>query len=742
MRVYQAVTGHRDIVDYWTEHPPTGDGWKIAAENEDAEGELHVRIVSPEGKDLGRFRLTEKVLTEITPAIRKDMGEDPGPSAMPTSDEQQERRQYRGTTGNERAAQVLSVYQADTWELRTAFYRGAADEHVQLLDGMKVITNVPIEPRNTLVSRVSTALHNYTQVGTATPATPVPLICVRNMPTGAWLVTLWLSGEELKETAAGQGADEVFMASRLPSGYRDMLDRIEAWRDRYQGARVESDVNLAALETAASMQPARSAKPEDAARARTAREIGHLLQSDATKLPGDATVEPRGEQNRVPDATSGDEALREIPLDEIGRLPGGNQRTVFDQAKLEELAASIRIHGVVEPIIVNEVDGHVALIAGERRLLAARMAGLTTIPSRVKHLPEEEALQLMLVENIMREDLNPMDEARAYHRLLQCPGINSPGDVADRVGRSRPHVAEYLTLLDLPLNLQNQVIKRELGVKAALAFIRETRQAPTPVRERVAQVMEQQRPSIREAPKIIGRVMEEEGVARATPGKGAGQNPDKGPVSPDRTAIRPAESGRQTADPPAHRVDPQVERARALAQVGRGLWGKHSAWYEAPSDQVMFERECYLPLDRVLKHWELRQELGATTIPRTTGATRVEIPEQNVWFRGYDEASTGGGCNVEIKGTKLIIDVRAGGVEATYVGSPVYYRLQLVASGNGGSKHLRQQLVIQDGGRNIVLTGGATVLCRKELVPNWADLVNELPGLPAGADGQADGPAA
>jgi len=138
----------------------------------------------------------------------------------------------------------------------------------------------------------------------------------------------------------------------------------------------------------------------------------------------------------------------EIPLERIARNPY-QPRSRFDEAETAELAASIALHGVLQPIVVRATaDGGYELIAGERRLRAARIAGLTHIPAVVRESADGEQLQLALVENLQRQDLNAIEEASAYRELVDRFAL-SHEDVARRVGKSRVAVSNALRLLDL-----------------------------------------------------------------------------------------------------------------------------------------------------------------------------------------------------------------------------------------------------------------------------------------------------
>jgi len=134
----------------------------------------------------------------------------------------------------------------------------------------------------------------------------------------------------------------------------------------------------------------------------------------------------------------------------------------MDDARLEELAASIREHGVLQPVLVTEtLDGY-QLVAGERRVRAARIAGLERIPALVRQLADRDQLEVALVENVQRSDLDPIDEATAYRQLLDEFGLTQER-VAERVGKSRAAVANTLRLLDLHPDIQAAIAEGRLS---------------------------------------------------------------------------------------------------------------------------------------------------------------------------------------------------------------------------------------------------------------------------------------
>ena len=155
---------------------------------------------------------------------------------------------------------------------------------------------------------------------------------------------------------------------------------------------------------------------------------------------------------------------------EVGRIsPNALQpRRAFDEAKLEELAASIRDRGVIQPLIVRRNGDGYELIAGERRLRAAMKAGLKEVPVVVREASDNDSLQLALIENLQREDLNAIEEAQAYRRLQEEFHLGQE-EIAQKVGKSRPAVANSLRLLQLPEEVQRDVIEGKLSAGHARA---------------------------------------------------------------------------------------------------------------------------------------------------------------------------------------------------------------------------------------------------------------------------------
>lgn len=161
---------------------------------------------------------------------------------------------------------------------------------------------------------------------------------------------------------------------------------------------------------------------------------------------------------------------REIPVDLIDRNPY-QTRTRFDETALEELAASISATGVVQPVLVRpQPNGRFQLIVGERRLLASKKAGKQTIPAILRQVSNEQAMEITIVENLQRTDLNPMEQARAYERLAREFKLTQE-QMAQRTGKDRASVANFLRLLRLPPEVQAKVEGGELTFGHARALL-------------------------------------------------------------------------------------------------------------------------------------------------------------------------------------------------------------------------------------------------------------------------------
>lgn len=166
-----------------------------------------------------------------------------------------------------------------------------------------------------------------------------------------------------------------------------------------------------------------------------------------------------------------DNGTKNLPLAKIEPNPD-QPRKAFDQVSLDELAESIRLHGVITPITVRkgEKDGYYQIIAGERRWRAARQAGLEDIPAMVLEAEEDEIMELALIENLQRQDLNPIEEAEGYERLMKQFGLTQE-QVAKRVVKSRSAVANALRLLALPTEVRTMVSEGEISGGHARAVL-------------------------------------------------------------------------------------------------------------------------------------------------------------------------------------------------------------------------------------------------------------------------------
>lgn len=163
------------------------------------------------------------------------------------------------------------------------------------------------------------------------------------------------------------------------------------------------------------------------------------------------------------------EALVDVPIDQIEVNPH-QPRKVFDFTALDELAASIKASGVIQPIIVRRIGGSYQLIAGERRWRAARQAGLDRIPAIVREATDAQSIELALVENLLREDLNPIEAAQAYQKLLADFSWTQE-ELAQRIGKDRTSIANCLRLLRLPEEIQADLRSGRLTMGHARALL-------------------------------------------------------------------------------------------------------------------------------------------------------------------------------------------------------------------------------------------------------------------------------
>ncbi|NLG68996.1 MAG: ParB/RepB/Spo0J family partition protein [Firmicutes bacterium] len=238
-------------------------------------------------------------------------------------------------------------------------------------------------------------------------------------------------------------------------------------------------------------------------------------------IPESATPRPEGGR------------LREVAIEEVAPNPYQPRRQ-FADAELQELAASIRAHGVLEPVVVRPVVGRepvrYELVVGERRWRAAQLAGLTSLPAVVRPVGDREMLQMALVENLQREDLNPLEEAEAYRRLMEEFGL-SQEDVAQAVGRKRPTVANTLRLLELEPEIREALRAGRLSAGHGKALLT----AP-PGRARVerAQRVLEAGLSVRETEELARQLAQ----GREAPGVGRARGGDRRPSASDESERR------------------------------------------------------------------------------------------------------------------------------------------------------------------------------------------------------------
>lgn len=176
-------------------------------------------------------------------------------------------------------------------------------------------------------------------------------------------------------------------------------------------------------------------------------------------IPGAASAKPASEQA----------GILEVSVDQIAPNPHQPRQTM-NQEELHELANSIAEHGLIQPLVVTQVGSTYQLIAGERRWQASKLAGLATVPVVVKETTPQQMLELAIVENIQRADLNPLEEAQAFAQLMEEFGLTQEA-VAERVGKSRTAVANTIRLLNLPAEVKKALATGEISEGHARALL-------------------------------------------------------------------------------------------------------------------------------------------------------------------------------------------------------------------------------------------------------------------------------
>lgn len=211
----------------------------------------------------------------------------------------------------------------------------------------------------------------------------------------------------------------------------------------------------------------------------------------------------------IPDMPDvGQQGVQEISISEIA--PNRDQpRQNFGREKLEQLAQSIIQHGIVQPVVLRELDRGYEIVAGERRWRAARIAGLKAIPAVIKELDDKQVMEMALIENLQREDLNPMEEAEAYKKLIDEYRLTQE-EVSSVVGKSRSAIANILRLLSLPEDIQQMVRKELLSAGHARTVISLTDKDQQEVVHRIIK----DNLSVRETEKLVDSIIKKESNKR------------------------------------------------------------------------------------------------------------------------------------------------------------------------------------------------------------------------------------
>jgi len=241
------------------------------------------------------------------------------------------------------------------------------------------------------------------------------------------------------------------------------------------------------------------------------RNVFELPTASTTQQPPAAPTPPRA---AAPTNTASDAGPRGIAIDLVQRNPQ-QPRKHFDENELTDLANSIRTHGVLQPILVRPIaGGRYEIVAGERRWRAAQKAGLHSIPAVIRELNEVEVLEIAIVENVQRMDLNPIEEAQGFQALIDRFG-RTQQEIADAVGKSRPHIANMLRLLSLPDDLQEMVRDGRLSSGHARAILT----APDP--HALAKRAVSEGLNVREIERLAQLAKDEKHGPRVTPGGAA-----------------------------------------------------------------------------------------------------------------------------------------------------------------------------------------------------------------------------
>jgi ParB family chromosome partitioning protein len=171
----------------------------------------------------------------------------------------------------------------------------------------------------------------------------------------------------------------------------------------------------------------------------------------------------------MPVAAAREDTTQSVPVDAIDANPL-QPRRIFQSERLAELAQSIRSNGIIQPLVVRKSGDRYQLVAGERRWRAAKLAGLESVPVVIQEIPDDRLLEITLIENIQREDLNPIETAAAFSRMMTELGLNNE-QIARRTGKDRTTIVNFVRLLQLPVDLQQLVAERRLSAGHARCLL-------------------------------------------------------------------------------------------------------------------------------------------------------------------------------------------------------------------------------------------------------------------------------
>lgn len=201
------------------------------------------------------------------------------------------------------------------------------------------------------------------------------------------------------------------------------------------------------------------------------------------------------------DGTAGEQMVKVALIEPNQSQP----RKKFDQEQMEELAESIKLHGVLQPLLVQKKDGLYEIIAGERRWRAAKLAGLKEVPVVIRQYTPQESMEVALIENLQREDLNPIEEAKAYQRLIQEFGLKQE-EIAAKVAKNRTTITNAMRLLKLDEGIQNMVIENAISSGHARALL--GLEDPE-MQLKAAKMIMEDKLSVRETERLVKRLIRE-----------------------------------------------------------------------------------------------------------------------------------------------------------------------------------------------------------------------------------------